>query len=101
MKQLGCCQCPHQGVDPHRHDEEHDGHCASVEVLVREYPGGRIAEQDADGRILYRHLEGEGEGLYGIAVREELGEVGQGEVSAAVLEGIDHDQDQRERDKQH
>ena len=101
MEEFRRRQGPHQCVDPHRHDEQDDGHSAFIELLVRQDPCGRVAEQDAQGSVLYRHLKREGEGLDGILVHEELHEVAEGEMSAAVPECIEDDQDQWKRDKQH
>ena len=97
MEELCSGEGSHKRVDPHRHYEKHDRYCAAVEILVCEDPCCRIAEQDAQGCVFNRHFKREGECLYGICVSEELDEVAQREVAAAVRECVEQDQDQRER----
>ena len=101
MEEFGSGKGPHERIYPHRHDEQDDGYCASVELLVRKYPCGRIAEQDAYGCILYGDLKRKGECAYRIGVMEEFGEIAEREVAGSVLERIKNDQDERQGDKEH
>ena len=94
-EELGRGEGAHQGVDPHRHDEQDDGDRALVVLLVREDPGGGIAQQNAQARVLERHLDGDGECRERIPVRKELRNVLQREPALTVLEGVDHHQHQR------
>ena len=101
MEEFGCREGPHEGVDPHRHDEENYCHGAFVELPVGQYPCCRITEQNADCGGFYRHFQRQGECAYGVSILEEFGEVSECEVAGTVLKGVYHDQDQRQGHKQH
>jgi hypothetical protein len=92
---------PHQGVDPHRQDEEHHGDGTPVELVVGQDIGRRVADEHAEQRILDGHLDGEGEGAQGVLVGEELGDVAQGEMPRSVLQRVHHDQQERQHYEEH
>ena len=101
MEEFGCSEGPHEGVDPHRHYKEHYGHSAPVQLLVGKDPCRRVAEKYAEEGVLYRNFKRKCECSERIGIGEELGEVVECEVAGTVLKCIEHDQDQRQRDKQH
>ena len=101
MEEFGCREGSHQGVDPHRHDEEDDGHSAFVELLVGKDPCRRIAEHYAECGVLDGHLKRKGECADCVSVLEELGEVAECETAGSVLKCIEHDQDQRQSHEHH
>ena len=98
-EELGRSEGAHEGIDPHRHDEENDGHRTAVVFLVGENPGRRVTDQHAQQRRLDGDFQRDGEGLQGIGIMEKLPETLEREASVRILKRVHRHQHQRQRDE--